>query len=133
MSGTTSSGNERSTSLVRTEQGRYRATNVRGGTLDLGSGETLAFIPGELLLATFEVVATGDKIRDDAGNRITGLHLDFRIEFADDEAGRAAEAVLARSVRQSHDRLCTVSRTVEVGTPVSVAVRGTELDLTGPP
>jgi len=60
----------------------------------------------------------GDKVRDEHGNRLTNLVLTFDIEFPDDEAGRAAYDVLPRAVRQSHDRLCTVSRTVELGTPV---------------
>ena len=67
----------------------------------------------------FDVRMTGDKIRDEQGNRMTNLRLTFDVEFPDDEAGRAAYDVLPRAVQQSHDRLCTVSRTVEVGTPRS--------------
>ena len=60
----------------------------------------------------------GHKIRDEQGNRLTNLVLSFDVEFPDDEAGRAAYDILPRAVQQSHDRLCTVSRTVELGTPV---------------
>ena len=55
---------------------------------------------------------------DDQGNRMTNLTLTFDIAFPDDEGGQAAYDVLPRAVQQSHDRLCTVSRTVEVGTPI---------------
>jgi putative redox protein len=33
--------------------------------------------------------------------------------------GDAARAILPDVVKKSHDRLCTVSRTIEVGTPVT--------------
>ena len=39
-------------------------------------------------------------------------------DFPHGEADDAARAVLPEAVRRSHDRLCTVSRTVELGTPV---------------
>lgn len=131
--------------LTRLEKGRYEATNARGGTLVLGQGGTdEAFSPVELLLVAiagcgaidvdlitakraeptkFDVRMSGDKIRDEHGNRMTNLLLTFDVEFPDDEGGRAARDVLPRAVRQSQDRLCTVSRTVEVGTPVEVHTR----------
>jgi uncharacterized OsmC-like protein len=133
----------RSIGLSRLAKGRYEATNARGGRILVGQGDgddtDDTFSPVELLLVAiagcgamdvdfitakraeptrFEVSMRGDKIRDEQGNRMTGLQLTFDIEFPDDEAGRAAYDVLPRAVRQSHDRLCTVSRTVEVGTPV---------------
>jgi putative redox protein len=46
----------------------------------------------------------------------------FRVAFPAGEAGDAARAVLPDIVRQSHDRLCTVSRTIELGTPVSTRI-----------
>ncbi|SDT43069.1 Uncharacterized OsmC-related protein [Friedmanniella luteola] len=134
--------------LTRTGPLRLRATNSRGTTLDLGSGDTADFTPVELLLvalagcsavdvesitgkrsdpAQFDVVAEADKVRDADGNHLAGVTLDFRITFPDTEGGRAAESVLARSVAMSHDRLCTVSRTVELGTPVRPLLRGEEL------
>jgi uncharacterized OsmC-like protein len=77
--------------------------------------------------AQFDVVAEADKVRDADGNHLTGITLDFRVTFPDTAEGRAAESVLARSVTMSHDRLCTVSRTVELGTPVRPLLRGEEL------
>nr|WP_294693749.1 OsmC family protein [uncultured Friedmanniella sp.] len=122
-----------------------RATNSRGTTLDLGSGDDAEFTPVELLLVAlagcsaidvdaitgkrseperFDVTAEADKVRDGDGNHLTGISLDFDVSFPDTEQGRAAEAVLARAVTMSHDRLCTVSRTVELGTPVRPMLRG---------
>ena len=134
----------RSIEMTRLEKGRYQATNTRGGRLVLGQGGTdEAFSPVELLLVAiagcgaidvdfitakrseptrFDVRMRGDKVRDEHGNRMTNLVLTFDVEFPDDEAGRAAYDVLPRAVQQSHDRLCTVSRTVEVGTPVESVI-----------
>ena len=46
------------------------------------------------------------------------------MQFPEGEEGDAARSVLARSVAQSHDRLCSVSRTVEMGTPIAVEIAG---------
>ena len=43
----------------------------------------------------------------------------FRIRFPGGEDGDKARALLPDAVRKSHDRLCTVSRTVELGTPIA--------------
>jgi putative redox protein len=112
--------------VTRTGPLRLRATNSRGTTLDLGSGDSPDFTPVELLLvalagcsavdvdaitgkrsepAQFDVVAEADKVRDGDGNHLTGMTLDFQVSFPDTDEGRAAEAVLARSVVMSHDRL----------------------------
>ena len=134
----------RSIEMTRLAKGRYEATNSRGGRLVLGQGGTSEeFSPVELLLVAIagcsaidvdfivakraeptrlDVRMSGDKIRDELGNRLTNLVLSFDVEFPDDEAGRAAYDVLPRAVQQSHDRLCTVSRTVEVGTPVETRI-----------
>jgi putative redox protein len=132
---------ERRVVVERVGEHLYRATNVRGGTLTFGSSDGPAFTPIELLLTaiggctamdveyitekraqplTLTVATRGDKIRDDAGNRMTNLELVLHAEFPDDEAGDAARAVLPDALRKSHDRLCTVSRTIEVGTTVTV-------------
>ena len=54
-------------------------------------------------------------MRDDDGNHLTDIHITFHLEFPDGEAGDAARAVLPEAVQRSHDRLCTVGRTVELG------------------
>ena len=130
--------------IERTSAGRYAASNARGGVLQIGAGEGDSFTPVELFLAAigsctaidvdlitsrradpsvFQVRVTGDKIRDEAGaNRMQNLEVGFTVTFPEGEAGDAARAVLDRSVSMSHDRLCTVSLTVERGTPVAITV-----------
>jgi putative redox protein len=134
----------RSVHIERTAAGQYVVRNVRGDSISVGSGAEGSFTPVELLLAAigccsaidvdlvtsrraepdeFAVTVTGDKIRDQAaGNRMENLAATFTIRFPAGEAGDAAREVLPNAVRASHDRSCTVSRTVELGTPVSVTV-----------
>ncbi|HYI58028.1 MAG TPA: hypothetical protein VEX66_07665, partial [Microlunatus sp.] len=54
-----------------------------------------------------------------------------RVRFPDTDAGRAAEEVLERAIAASHDRICTVTRTVEVASPVTARLRGDRV--AGPP
>ena len=130
----------RSIALTKIGEGRFKATNARGGETFIGSGgEDPDFTPVELLLAalagcsaidvdlitrkravasTFEVAAEGHKVRDEQGNHLTGLRLTFDVVFPDGPEGDAARAVLPRSIEQSRDRLCTVSRTVQLGAAV---------------
>jgi uncharacterized OsmC-like protein len=133
----------RTVGLTRTGLGRYEATNVRGGTLSVGGGDDNDFSPVELLLVAiagcsaadvdhitskrsapthFEATMSGDKVRDESGNHMTNLKLVFDITFPDDDGGAQALAVLPRAVAQTHDRLCTVSRTVQLGTPIEIEV-----------
>jgi putative redox protein len=107
------------------------------------AGEGSDFTPVELLLAaiggctaidvdiltsrraepdTFGVDVEAEKTRDPAGNHLTGLLVTFRVSFPDGEAGDKARALLPDAVHKSHDRLCTVSRTVEIGTPVATRI-----------
>lgn len=130
--------------LTRVGHGRYEATNSRGGKLPFGCGEDDDFTPVELLLAAiagcsaidvdfitskrsepsrFELTMTGEKVRDTSGNHLTNLTLTFDVDFPADAGGDAARQVLPRAMAQSHDRLCTVSRTVELGTPITVGLR----------
>jgi uncharacterized OsmC-like protein len=130
--------------IERTSPRQYLVRNVRGGTIPVGAGEGDIFTPVELLLAAigccsaidvdlitsrraeptgFTVTVTGDKIRDEAGgNRMVNLAVEFAVTFPAGEAGDAARGVLPSAVRTSHDRLCTVSRTVELATPVSTTI-----------
>ncbi|MBK3632764.1 OsmC family protein [Streptomyces sp. MBT97] len=137
----------RHVSIERTGPGRFTATNARGGTLAFGTGADTEggtdFTPVELLLAAlggctaadvdvatarhaepaaFTVTVTGDKISDELGNRLTDLAVTFSVGFPDGAAGDRARTILPRAVAVSHNRLCTVSRTVEIGTPVTVTI-----------
>ncbi len=137
-------GSARSVDIQRTSVGRYVVRNVRGGTISVGGGDENTFSPVELLLAAigcctaidvdlvvsrraeptgFAVTVSGDKIRDSAGgNRMDNLAVTFAVTFPDGGAGDAARGALPRSVQMSHDRLCTVSRTVELGTAISTGL-----------
>jgi putative redox protein len=130
--------------IERVGLGRYRATNARGATLLFGSDDADDFSAVELFLValggcgaadvdyiaskraepeSFTVTVTSDKIRDEAGgNRLINLAVTYRVSFADGEAGDEARAVVPRAAAQSHDRLCTVSRTVQTGTPVETRI-----------
>jgi putative redox protein len=132
----------RSVRIERTSLGEYVVHNVRGGSISLGTGQDASFTAVELLLAAiggctaadvdlitsrraeptrFDVDVTGDKVRDETGgNRMQNLTVVLTATFPAGADGDRARQVLPRSLRQSHDRLCTVSRTVEHGTPVSV-------------
>jgi putative redox protein len=133
----------RTVTVERTAPGRYTATNARGGQLTLGKGDTGDFTPVELLLAAiagctgidvdvvtsrraepdaFEVRADAEKVRDDQGNHLTGIVVSFRVAFPDTEPGRAAQSLVPGLVQASHDRLCTVGRTVEIGTPIGTRI-----------
>jgi putative redox protein len=135
--------NRRTVEVTRVTQGRYEATNGRGATLIFGSSLDDAFSPVELMLTaiagcsgidvdvvtarraeptSFRLRMDGDKVRDESGNRLENLTLTFDITFPDGEAGDAARAALPSIVARSHDRLCSVSRTIERGTPVSVEI-----------
>jgi uncharacterized OsmC-like protein len=140
--------NPRGVELTRLRKARFLARNPRGGELEFGEGDDEAFSPVELLLAaiagctaidvdyitakraeaeSFTVSIGAEKIRDEHGNRLTDIRLRFDVAFPDTDGGAAARERLPTAVQRSHDRLCTVSRTVEVGTPVDVEI------LDGPP
>jgi uncharacterized OsmC-like protein len=63
-----------------------------------------------------------EKIRDAGGNRLTDITVTFRVAFPEGEGGDKARALLPDAVRMSHERLCTVSRTVELGTPITTHI-----------
>lgn len=134
----------RQVQFERTANSKYEVSNVRGGTLSVGSGQDTDFTPVELLLAAigtcsaidvdvvtsrraepteFRAVVRGNKLRDaEQGNRLENLAVEFTIAFREGEAGDKAREALPRAVKMSHDRLCTVSRTVELGTPVTTTL-----------
>ena len=131
----------RQVQFERTANNKYEVRNVRGGSVSVGSGSDTDFTPVELFLASigvcsaidvdtvtsrraepaeFRAVVRGDKLRDpEQGNRMEDLVVEFTIRFPEGEDGDKAREALPRALKMSHDRLCTVSRTVELGTPVT--------------
>ena len=133
----------RTVTIGRVANGRYSVINSRGGRITIGTGDGADFSPTELLLAAlggctaididiltsrraepeaFEVLVDADKVRDADGNRLTDIAVTFRIRFPAGEQGDAARALLPDAVKKSHDRLCTVGRTVEIATPVTTRI-----------
>lgn len=137
------SENLRSVSLHRVAQSRYTATNAAGASVTFGHGEDV-LSPVELLLAAlggctaidvdvvtsrreepdaFRVDVTAEKIIEEGGaNRLENLDVAFHLRFPDTDAGRQAASMVERVAALSHDKHCTVSRTIEAGPTVSHSV-----------
>jgi putative redox protein len=130
----------RSIGLSKIGDGRFKATNDRGGETFMGSGgDDPDFTPVELLLAalagcsaidvdlitrkrahstSFDLVAEGHKVRDEQGNHLVGLKVTFDVVFPEGEGGDRAREMLPRALQQTRDRLCSVGRTVAIGEPI---------------
>lgn len=130
--------------IDRVTGGHFTARNDRGGQIAVGRGGDEDFTPVELLLAgiagctaidvdiltspraepeAFSVEAGAEKVRDGQGNHLADIEVTFRVTFPAGAGGDAARALLPDAVRRSHDRLCTVSRTIELGVPVTSRVQ----------
>ncbi len=124
--------------LTRTGDGTFKAMNSRGGEISIRETPE-AFTPVELLLAgiagcsaidvdifttrrsqptEFEVECSGQKVTD-GGNRMEDIEVRFHVRFPEGPEGDAARDILTRSITNSRDRLCTVSRTVQLGAEVT--------------
>ena len=131
-----------SISLTRRDLMAYTATNGSGASIEVGGEGN--FSPVELLLVaigactavdvdimtsrratpeSFEVVSSGRKATE-GGNHMEDLRVTFRLRFPDGPEGDQARARIAPAVKASHERDCTVSRTVELGTPIAFALDG---------
>ena len=123
--------------LTRRDLMAYTATNGRGASIEVGGQGN--FSPVELLLAAiggctavdvdvmtsrraepeeFVVEASGRK-ETEGGNHLEDLTVTFRLRFPDGEDGDKARSRIEPAIKASHERDCTVSRTVELGTPVA--------------
>ena len=132
----------RSVSLERLSKAVYRATNKNGDTIEVGEGDG-RFSPVELMLTalaactaidvdylvskrdepqSFRLRVDANKIRDDDGNHLTDFVVTFDARFDDTDAGQTAEEAVPWAVQQSHDRLCTVTRTIELGATVESVI-----------
>ncbi|ACP32372.1 OsmC family protein [Corynebacterium aurimucosum] len=130
--------------VTRVDTGHYRATNAAGASLEFGQGEGL-LSPVELLLAAvagcsavdvdvvtsrrtepelFGVHVEGTRVNEDGASRLSDVNVEFSLRFPDTDAGRQAQSMVERLVRISHEKDCTVSRTVE--NPTNVTFRTTQ-------
>lgn len=135
----------RSVSIERVDTGVYLARNSRGNELRFGSRDEEGFSPVELLLAAiagctavdvdvvtarraapevFESTVEAAYVRDEDGNRLEDITLTLRVAFPPGPDGELARTLASRALQVSHDRTCTVSRTIERGTPVMVRLEG---------
>lgn len=127
--------------FTRDSLGSYLATNGKGATLRFGISSDETFSPVELLLTAiagcsgmdldyitarraeplrFEAVSEADYIKDESGSILENILVTFDVEFPEGEDGDKARDRIPSALQSSHDRTCTVSRTVERGTAVVV-------------
>jgi putative redox protein len=140
--------------IDRVRTSHYTATNPRGGTLSVGDGSDDSFTPVELLLTaiggctaidvdlitsrraepdSFQVSVDATKVSDEHGNHLADIVVTFTVAFPEGEAGDNARAILPDIMKKSHERLCTVSRTVELGTPITPRIELASAALTPVP
>ena len=133
----------RSVTINRVAGTRFAVTNDRGGEMIIGTGDGTDFTPVDLMLAaiggctaidvdiltsrrsepdTFTVQVEAEKTRDGDGNHLTDIVVTFKVSFPDTPGGDQARAILPDVVRKSRERLCTVSRTIELGTPIATQI-----------
>ena len=138
-----SDDDHRQVTIERLDEGIYLARNARGLELRFGSNDPKGFTPVELFLASIAGcsavdvdVVTGRRspateftaridatyVRDDTGNSLSDIVLTYHVRFPEGEGGDAARAILPKVAQTSHDRTCTVTRTIERGTPVGLAL-----------
>ncbi|WP_062380966.1 OsmC family protein [Demequina pelophila] len=133
----------RSVQITRETEGVYIARNAKGAELRFGRGEGL-LTPVDLLLAAiagcssidvdamtsrraaperFDVEASATYVTEDGANILEDITVLFDLAFPEGEDGDKARARIGAALQASHDRHCTVSRTVEAGVPVALEER----------
>ncbi|MEO7127185.1 MAG: OsmC family protein [Nakamurella sp.] len=138
----TTTSSPRSVEIQRVSAGKFVAINARGGRLEFGGGDAL-FSPVELLLVAiggcsgfdvdsitarraepteFTVTVSANSIRNDDGNHLEDIDVAFDLVFPDGDVGDKAREVLPQAIQKTHDRLCTVSRTVEMALPIKMRI-----------
>jgi uncharacterized OsmC-like protein len=130
--------------ITRQQRGHYTAINEAGAQLQFGEGED-EFSPVELLLVAlagctgmdvdyltsrraepdeFSITVDAEKIKDVVdGNVLADLTVTFRVRFPEGSDGDRARIALPAAVQRSHDRLCTVGRTIERPTVISTQIQ----------
>lgn len=132
---------QRRVRITREALGSYKATNDKGATLHFGASTEDSFSPVELLLTAvagcsgmdvdymtsrraeplrFEAVSEAEYAKDDTGNILRGITVTFGLSFPEGEDGDRARDRVSSALRVAHDKTCTVSRTIEAGTTVTL-------------
>ncbi|MFW0154519.1 OsmC family protein [Rothia sp. P6271] len=130
--------NYRSVQVERLGVSHYRVTNAQGSTLDFGRGEGL-LSPVDLLLAAiagcasidvdvvtsrhtepevFKVTPSALRIEENGAVRLDDVQVAFDLAFPEDQGGKKAASLIERLLQLSHEKDCTVSRTVQHETSV---------------
>ena len=112
--------------LTRLDTAVYRATNSAGASIEFGSGEGL-LSPVELLLAAVAGCSAVDvdvvtsrraepesfDVHVDGASRLSEVRVGFDLSFPGTPEGNQARELVDNLIRISHEKDCTVSRTVE--------------------
>ena len=130
----------KSISMTRESEGVYTVTTPSGASLTFGRGEGLVS-PVEMLLAAiagcssidvdmmtsrraeperFDVAVAAEQLRGESGNILRDIQVVFDLAFPEGPDGDKARARVSTALKASHDKYCTVSRTIEAGVPVSL-------------
>ena len=67
---------------------------------------------------SFQVRAEGDRVDEDGASRLSDVRVTFDLSFPSTPDGEKARALVDNLIRISHEKDCTVSRTVEHATNV---------------
>lgn len=67
----------------------------------------------------FDVHVEGDRINEDGASRLSEVRIGFDLSFPDTPEGNQARKLVDNLIRISHEKDCTVSRTVENPTRVT--------------
>lgn len=130
----------RAVTLTREAQGRYRATSEKSGAeLTFGRGEGL-MTPVELLLSAiagctaididlpasrraepeqFDAEVVARHLQEDGAHRLDDIVVTWHLRYPDGDSGDQVRTMLPQLMRQSRERLCTVSITVTRGASVT--------------
>jgi putative redox protein len=134
---------QRKVTLTREADGIYIADNGRGGKIRFGHNAEDGFGAVELLLAAvlgcsstdvdmmttrraepdhFEVTGVVDKVTGGVdGAHLRDIHLTFDLRFPEGDDGDKARDRIASALEYAHETSCTVSRSLERGTKVTLA------------